>query len=94
MDMSKAESERRLLEDLRRRPELLAELRKLSKDLDRAVRWARERGYHVTADLLRKLFEADEELSDEELEHVAGGEDDWVTSGGTGGTGTGGTGGG
>jgi predicted ribosomally synthesized peptide with nif11-like leader len=74
----------RLMADLRINPDLLQDLGEIG-DLDRAVRWAHERGYKVAPDELRELLASHRELSDDELEQAAGG--DW-------GTGTGSTGGG
>ncbi len=95
--MSRPEMDR-LLADLQTHPYLLTELRSLGTDPDQATLWARDKGYDLTPQELRELADSDQELSDEDLEEVAGGEEDW-TPGGTGtgtgggtGTGTGGTG--
>ena len=57
-----------------------------------SVQWARERGYDVTQEELTELMASNRELSDDELEQAAGGDDGWGTGtgGGTGGTTTGG----
>lgn len=64
----------RLMADLRRHPDLLQDLGEIG-DLDRAVRWAHERGYKVEAEELKELLASHRELSDDELEQAAGG--DW-----------------
>ncbi|HET9229199.1 MAG TPA: Nif11-like leader peptide family natural product precursor [Thermoanaerobaculia bacterium] len=90
--MSRPDLER-LIADLRKHPHLLQELREHG-----SVAWARDRGYDVTREELMELMDGDRELSDDELEQAAGGDDGWGTGtgGGTGGTGgtTGGGGGG
>lgn len=77
--MSKPDIER-LTADLRRHPDLLQEL---GEQRD-AAQWARDRGYSVTREELKELMDSDRELSDDELEQAAGGDDGWGT--GTGGT--------
>lgn len=74
--MSTTEIER-LLCELRKRPDLLAELRSLAGNLDRALEWVWEKGYAVTREDLEALAESDRKLSDEDLEQAAGGEDGW-----------------
>ncbi len=64
----------RLMADLRKNPDLLQELGEMT-DLDRAVRWARQRGYEVEPEELRAMIEGQRELSEDELEQAAGG--DW-----------------
>lgn len=80
--MSRSDLER-LLEDLRKDPGLMEDLRRRLNDGEAAAEWARERGYVLGGNDLAGLAESDRELSDEELEDAAGG--DWTT--GTGGTG-------
>jgi len=75
--------------DLDADPALADELRRVGPDPAARNRWAADRGYSVTAEELHELAEG--ELSDEELEQVAGG---WDGTGGDDGTGGGGTGGG
>lgn len=74
----------RLIADLQKHPDLLQELR----EHQGSVQWARDRGYDVTREELRELMDSDRELSDDELEQAAGGDDGWGTGtgGGTGGT--------
>ena len=81
--MSRADFER-LTADLQARPDLLNDLRSRIDDLGGSVQWARGQGYDVTQDELRELMDSDRELSDDELEQAAGGDDGWGT--GTGGT--------
>lgn len=94
--MSRPEMDR-LLADLQTHPHLLTELRSLAADPDRVAFWAQDKGYDLTPQEVKELAASDQELSDDDLEQVAGGEEDW-TPGGTGtggggtGTGTGGTG--
>jgi predicted ribosomally synthesized peptide with nif11-like leader len=73
----------RLIADLQHNPELAKQVGTSGP----SVQWARERGYDVTQEELSELAESNRELSDDELEQAAGGDDGW-------GTGTGGTGGG
>ena len=72
--MNRADLER-LSADLQRNPLLLEELRGQATNAEGLVRWARGRGYEVTAEELRALLDSDRELSDDELEEAAGG--DW-----------------
>ncbi|HEX4961022.1 MAG TPA: Nif11-like leader peptide family RiPP precursor [Thermoanaerobaculia bacterium] len=65
------------LQSLRTKPELLEELRSLIRDPDAAVQWAREQGCHLTPEDVAELQGDDEELSDDELDKVAGGDDGW-----------------
>ena len=46
----------RLLEDLRKDPCLLDELRALLRDPDAALRWARDTGYHLTLEDVVELL--------------------------------------
>jgi predicted ribosomally synthesized peptide with nif11-like leader len=86
--MSRPDLER-LIADLRQHPDLFQEL----KEQKGSVQWAHDRGYDVTLEELVELMDSDRELSDDELEQAAGGDDGWGTgTGGTGGT-TGGGGG-
>jgi predicted ribosomally synthesized peptide with nif11-like leader len=83
----------RLLGDLQRDPERMEAVRGLGRDAAAIARWARQRGYAVEAEELDDLIAGDRELSDEDLEQAAGGDDTWTSgSGSTGSTG-GGTGG-
>lgn len=76
--MSRRDLER-LVADVQQNPDLFQRLRE----------WAQERGYEVTEEELSELRESHRELSDDELEQAAGGDDGWGTGtgGGTGGTG-------
>lgn len=77
----------RLVHDLQQDSELFREFRDLSQDLNRLLRWTRERGYLLSREELEQFLDSDRELSDDELEQAAGG--DWGdgTGGGTGGGG-------
>lgn len=88
----------RFLESVRTDPRRLDEFRSLLSTPDAAILWAGSQGIRLTPQDVEELLESDGELSDCELDKVAGGEDAWGTgtggtTGGTGGT-TGGTGGG
>jgi predicted ribosomally synthesized peptide with nif11-like leader len=72
-----SEELKRFLQSLRTKPELLEELRSLLRDPDAATRWARERGCHLTPEDVAELQDYDQELSDDELDKVAGGDDVW-----------------
>jgi predicted ribosomally synthesized peptide with nif11-like leader len=63
----------RLLEALRRDPDLLHESRGLLRDPDAALRWAVDRGYRLTLGDIAELCESDVELSDDDLDQAAGG---------------------
>jgi hypothetical protein len=75
--MSRAEMDR-LVADLQRKPELMLEFRCLTSDLDGLVGWAAAKEYRVFREDLRRLAESDRELSDDELEDAAGGDDGWA----------------
>ena len=69
----------RFLESVRNDPRRLEELRALLGTPDAAIRWAGDRGFHLTPQDVEELRESDEELSDCDLDKVAGGEDGWGT---------------
>ena len=64
----------RLLEDLRKDPDLLQESRGLLHDPDAALRWAVDRGYRLTVGDMAELSDSDRELTDDDLEQAAGGD--------------------
>jgi len=68
---------KRLMEDVRRNPHLVGELRSLLSDPDATLRWAVDRGYHLTLEDVVELCDSDRELSDDDLEDAAGGEENW-----------------
>ena len=74
--MSSAELSR-FLEDLRKDPCLLDESRTLRQDPEAALLWAVDRGYHLTLAEIKEILDSDRELSDEDLDQAAGGDDDW-----------------
>ena len=85
----------RLLEHLQRAPGGRAELEALGPGVESLMGWAESKGFGLTREEAGRLLESLRELSDDELDKVAGGEDAWGGTGGTSGTGgTGGTGGG
>jgi predicted ribosomally synthesized peptide with nif11-like leader len=65
------------LQSICTKPELLEELRSLLQAPDAAIRWARERGYHLTPADVAEIQQLDQELSDDELDQVAGGDTAW-----------------
>jgi predicted ribosomally synthesized peptide with nif11-like leader len=73
--MSRAELNR-LLEDVRKDPHLLEELRALLSDPEEALRWACAKGYSLLLTDIAELRDSDRELSDDDLEQAAGG-DNW-----------------
>jgi len=75
--MSMADLER-LLEDLRKDPALMDDLRRRVHNSEMAAEWARQKGYILGREDLRALSESDQELSDDELEDAAGGDDAWT----------------
>jgi len=74
--MSSAELSR-FLDDLRNDPTLLEESRALLHDSEAALRWTREKGYQLTLADIQELLDCDRELSDEDLDQAAGGDDAW-----------------
>jgi predicted ribosomally synthesized peptide with nif11-like leader len=66
-----------LLEEVRRNPVHLQELRSLVHDPEAVVRWAVARGFALTAQEAAELFATEWEPDDDVLEQVAGGEDGW-----------------
>lgn len=69
----------RFLESVRTMPRQLEELRALIDTPEEAIRWAADRGFHLTPEDLAELRESEVELSDEDLDQAAGG--DWGTGG-------------
>jgi predicted ribosomally synthesized peptide with nif11-like leader len=66
----------RFLEDVRKDSCLLDEFRALLRDPEAALLWAAGRGYHLAAGDMAELLDSDRELSDDDLEQAAGG-DNW-----------------
>jgi predicted ribosomally synthesized peptide with nif11-like leader len=75
----------RFLVDVRETPRLVEELRSLLANPADAIRWASDRGFLLTPEDIDELRECAEELSDTDLDQVAGGDDAWG-SGGQGGS--------
>jgi predicted ribosomally synthesized peptide with nif11-like leader len=69
----------RLLEDLRKDPILLNESRALLRNSEAALGWAAGRGYRLTLKDVMDLLDSDRELSDDDLDQAAGGDDAWPT---------------
>jgi predicted ribosomally synthesized peptide with nif11-like leader len=67
----------RLTAELSRSPALRDELVALRANLDEAARWAHSRGYDLTPEQVAELLAGCDELSDDDLEQVAGGEEVW-----------------
>lgn len=78
--MSRADLER-FIGDVRKRPDLLDEIKRVAHDAGAALRWAGERGYAMTQEEIAEIAGAGQELSDDELDQVAGGEDAWGSGG-------------
>lgn len=68
---------KRLLDSIRKTPHLMEELGSLLATPDEAIRWAGDRGCHLTPEDVTELQQCDQELSDDELDKVAGGDDAW-----------------
>jgi predicted ribosomally synthesized peptide with nif11-like leader len=67
----------RLLDDVQRDPELREDFRNTSADSTRLAQWAVARGYELTDSEIADLVSSERELSDDDLENAAGGEDAW-----------------
>lgn len=67
----------RLATALRHDPLLREELRARAHDPDALLAWSREKGYALARRDLIGLVDSVDELSDDELEQAAGGEDPW-----------------
>jgi predicted ribosomally synthesized peptide with nif11-like leader len=65
----------RLMRDLRNDPELMREFQELGGDREAWVRWGRDRGYRFGVDEAEGLVRSRDEMSDDDLEQVAGGWD-------------------
>jgi predicted ribosomally synthesized peptide with nif11-like leader len=70
--MSRAEQSR-FLEDVRKDPHLVDEVRGLLRAPEAALQWARDKGYQLTPQDIEELLDSDRELSDNELDEAAGG---------------------
>jgi predicted ribosomally synthesized peptide with nif11-like leader len=68
---------RSFLQSVRTKPEILEELRSRLQDPDAAVRWAREQGYRLTPEDIEEIRGCDQDLSEDELDKVAGGDTAW-----------------
>jgi predicted ribosomally synthesized peptide with nif11-like leader len=65
------------LQSVRTKPELMEELRSLLATPDAAIRWAGSRGYRLTPGDIAEILGCDQELSEDELDKVAGGDTAW-----------------
>lgn len=74
----------RLVTDLQMSSGAREEVVALAGSAQTVVGWAGARGYELTVEEAERLVESLRELSDDELDKVAGGEEAW--GGGTGGT--------
>jgi hypothetical protein len=82
-----------LLDHLQRVSVDRAELETLRPRGEALLQWARAKGFDLNLEEAERLVESLNELSDDELDKVAGGDDAWggtTTTGGTGGTTSGG----
>lgn len=79
--MSRADLER-LSTDLDNDPGLGAEFARLGGDAASWVRQAESKGYHLTSEEAVSLSSSFDEMSDDDLDHVAGG---WTGDDGSGG---------
>lgn len=77
--MSRVELDR-LLGDATKSGHLMAELKSRLHDVEEALRWAHEHGYTLRPEDVCELRDSDQELGDDELDKVAGGEDAWGPS--------------
>jgi predicted ribosomally synthesized peptide with nif11-like leader len=79
--MSRAELSR-LMGDVRETPRLLKELKDRVHDAEAAISWASGQGYDLDPRDVEDLRDSDQELCDDELDKVAGGDDAWSPTGG------------
>jgi predicted ribosomally synthesized peptide with nif11-like leader len=70
--MSSSEVDR-FLSDLQNDAGLRQELAKLGQDMEACVQWANSKGYAFTVDEALEMGAFDADLSDDDLEKVAGG---------------------
>ena len=67
----------RFLQSVRTKPDLMEELRPLLAKPEAAIHWAGSRGYHLTAGDIAELQGCNDELTEDELDKVAGGDTAW-----------------
>lgn len=65
------------LQSVRTEPDQMEELRSLLASPDAAIRWAATRGYRLTPGDIAEIAGCNDELSEEELDKVAGGDTAW-----------------
>jgi predicted ribosomally synthesized peptide with nif11-like leader len=68
---------RRFMNELQTDPGRLEEFKRVATDFEAALGWTKVKGYDLTEAELRDLLDYDRELSDDELEEAAGGDDVW-----------------
>jgi predicted ribosomally synthesized peptide with nif11-like leader len=68
---------KRFLQGVRTKPELMEELRPLLATPDAAIDWAGDRGYRLTPGDIAEMQGCNQELSEDELDKVAGGDTAW-----------------
>jgi bacteriocin-like protein len=73
----------RLVSELRDDPGALQEAAGLTGSAQSLMNWAAAKGYELTSMEAERLLENFQELSDDELDKVAGGEDAWGSGGST-----------
>ncbi|MGM0379452.1 MAG: Nif11-like leader peptide family natural product precursor [Bacillota bacterium] len=64
---------KRFNEDVKQDEEMLEDVKKIGNDLEKIVKYANSKGYEFTVEDLENKAEDKSELSEEELEDVAGG---------------------
>lgn len=83
--MSKVEVHR-FLYALKQDPRMLEEFNRLRADAGAAISWASGKGYALTPEEAAELAANDCEMTDDELDEVAGGDASWNGTNNTGGT--------
>lgn len=73
----------RLIIDLQGHPGIRKEVATLSGTAQDLIGWSRAKGYELSLEEAERLLESLRELSDEELDKVAGGEEAWGSGGTT-----------
>jgi predicted ribosomally synthesized peptide with nif11-like leader len=67
----------RFLQSVRTSPKLMEELRNLLSTPDAAIHWAGSQGYRLTPGDIAEIQGCNQELSEDELDQVAGGDTAW-----------------
>ena len=64
---------KRFNEDVKENKEMLEEIKAIGNDLEKVVEYANDKGYDFTVEDLESKVDNNSELSEEQLEEVAGG---------------------